>query len=163
MFARSGATLQMSSTATNTLSQYAEIYDDSATTGTTATGSSVWFGTLANGGGSPGLSIAQVSDPRDSVLINEIEGWFRITGTIQVILTAGADFNIEVDSTNIRTITTSADAGEISTITLQALWYSDGASGYKVRLTGQADGLGVNVYGVQTSLEVEYMGENAVL
>ncbi len=163
MFARAGATLQMSSTQTNTLVQYAEIYDDSATTGTTATGSSVWFGTLANGASQPGLSISQVSDPRDSVLINEIEGWFRITGTIQVILTAGADFNIEVDSTNIRTITTSADAGEISTITLQALWYSDGASGYKIRLTGQADGLGVNVYGVQTSLEVEYMGENAVL
>ena len=163
MYARSGATLQMSSTATNTLSQYAEIYDDSATTGTTATGSSVWFGTLANGAAQPGLSISQVSDPRDSVLINEIEGWFRITGTIQVILTAGADFNIEVDSTNIRTITTSADAGEVSTITLSALWYSDGASGYKIRLTGQADGLGVNVYGVQTSLEVEYMGDNAVL
>ena len=163
MYARAGATLQMSSTGTNTLSQYAEIYDDSATTGTTATGSSVWFGTLANGASQPGLSISQVSDPRDSVLINEIEGWFRITGTIQVILTAGADFNIEVNSTNIRTITTSADAGEVSTITLSALWYSDGASGYKIRLTGQADGLGVNVYGVNTSLEVEYMGDNAVL
>ena len=163
MYARSGATLQMSSTGTNTLSQYAEIYDDSATTGTTATGSSVWFGTLANGASQPGLSISQVSDPRDSVLINEIEGWFRITGTIQVILTAGADFNIEVGGSIIRSITTSADAGEISTITLSALWYSDGASGYKIRLTGQADGLGVNVYGVQTSLEVEYMGDNAVL
>ena len=163
MYARSWATLQMSSTGTNTLSQYAEIYDDSATTGTTATGSSVWFGTLANGASQPGLSISQVSDPRDSVLINEIEGWFRITGTIQVILTAGADFNIEVGGSIIRSITTSADAGEISTITLSALWYSDGASGYKIRLTGQADGLGVNVYGVQTSLEVEYMGDNAVL
>jgi len=112
-----------------------EIYDDSATTGTTATGSSVWFGTLANGASQPGLSISQVSDPRDSVLINEIEGWFRITGTIQVILTAGADFNIEVGGSIIRSITTSADAGEISTITLSALWYSDGASGYKIRLT----------------------------
>lgn len=163
MYARAGATAQMSSTATNTLTQYAEIYDDSATTGTTATGSSVWFGTLANGASQPGLSISQVSDPRDAVLINEIEGWFKITGTIQVILTAGATFNIEVDSTNIRTITVPTVAGDISTYTLSALYYSDGASGYKIRLTGQADGLGVNVYGVNTSLEVEYMGDNAVL
>jgi len=80
-----------------------------------------------------------------------------------VILTHGADFNIEVGGTIIRAITVSADAGEISTITLSALWYSDGAAGYKIRLTGQADGLGVNVYGVQTSLEVEYMGDNATL
>lgn len=163
MYARQGATLQMSSTATNALGLYAEIYDDSATTGTTATGSSVWFGTLANGASQPGLSIAQVSDPRDSVLINEISGWFKITGTIQVILAAGADFNIEVDGANIRTITVPAVAGEISTYTLSALYYSDGAAGYKIRLTGQADGLGVNVYGVNTSLEVEYMGDNAVL
>lgn len=164
MYARAGATSQMSSTATNTLSQYAEIYEDSSATGaTTATGSSVWFGTLANSGGAAGLTIAAYNDPRDAVLINEIEGWFRITGTIQVILTHGADFNIEVGGSIIRSITTSADAGEISTITLQALWYSDGAAGYAIRLTGQADGLGVNVYGVQTSLEVEYMGDNAVL
>jgi len=164
MYARAGATLQMSSTGTNTLVQYAEIYEDSSATGaTTATGSSVWFGTLANGASQPGLSISQVSDPRDSVLINEIEGWFKITGTIQVILTAGADFNIEVNSTIIRTITVPAVAGEISTYTLSALYYSDGASGYKIRLTGQADGLGVNVYGVNTSLEVEYMGDNATL
>ncbi len=164
MYARAGATQQMSSTATNTLVQYAEIYDDTSATGaTTATGSSVWFGTLANSGGSPGLGISAYTDPRDSVLINEIEGWFRITGTIQVILTAGADFNIEVGGSIIRTITTSADAGEISTITLSALYYSDGQAGYAIRLTGQAGGLGVNVYGVQTSLEVEYMGDNAVL
>lgn len=106
MYARAGATQQMSTSATNTLVQYAEIYEDTSATGaTTATGSSVWFGTLANANASPGLSIATVNDPRDSVLINEVEGWFRITGTIQVILTAGADFNIEVNSTNIRTIT----------------------------------------------------------
>lgn len=164
MYARAGATLQMSSTATNTLVQYAEIYEDTSATGaTTATGSSVWFGTLANGSSLPGLSIAQVSDPRDAVLINEVEGWFKITGTIQVILTAGATFNIEVDGTAIRTITVPTVAGDISTYTLSALYYSDGAAGYKIRLTGQADGLGVNVYGVNTSLEVEYMGDNAVL
>jgi hypothetical protein len=163
MYARAGATLQMSSAATNTLVQYAEIYDDSATTGTTATGSSVWFGTLANGASQPGLSISSVSDPRDSVLINEVEGWFKITGTIQVILTDSATFNIEVNSANIRTITVPAVAGDISTYTLSALYYSDGAAGYKIRLTGQADGLGVNVYGVNTSLEVEYMGDNTAL
>ena len=164
MYARAGATLQMSSTATNTLVQYAEIYEDTSATGaTTATGSSVWFGTLANGASQPGLSISQVSDPRDSVLINEVEGWFKITGTIQVILTDSATFNIEVNSANIRTITVPAVAGDISTYTLSALYYSDGGAGYAVRLTGQADGLGVNVYGVQTSLEVEYMGDNAVL
>ena len=123
MYARAGATLQMSSTATNTLVSYAEIYEDSSATGaTSATGSSVWFGTLTNSvGSSPGLLISTYNDPRDSVMINEVEGWFRITGTIQVILTAGADFNIEVSGSVIRSITTSADAGEISTITLQAL------------------------------------------
>lgn len=164
MYARAGATLQMSSSATNTLVQYAEIYDDSSATGaTTATGSSVWFGTLANSGGAPGLTISTVSDPRDSVLINEVEGWFKITGTIQVILTDSASFNIEVAGTVIRAITVSADAGKISTITLSALYYSDALSGYHIRLTGQADGVGVNVYGVQTSLEVEYMGDNATL
>jgi hypothetical protein len=164
MYARAGATLQMSSTATNTLVQYAEIYEDTSATGaTTATGSSVWFGTLANGASQPGLSISQVSDPRDSVLINEVEGWFKITGTIQVILTDSATFNIEVNSANIRTITVPAVAGDISTYTLSALYYSDGAAGYKIRLTGQADGLGVNVYGVNTSLEVEYMGDNTAL
>ena len=164
MYARAGATLQMSSTATNTLVQYAEIYEDTSATGaTTATGSSVWFGTLANGASQPGLSISQVSDPRDSVLINEVEGWFKITGTIQVILTDSATFNIEVNSANIRTITVPAVAGDISTYTLSALYYSDGGAGYAVRLTGQADGLGVNVYGVQTSLEVEYMGDNTAL
>jgi hypothetical protein len=164
MYARAGATLQMSSTATNTLVQYAEIYEDTSATGaTTATGSSVWFGTLANGAAQPGLSISSVSDPRDAVLINEVEGWFKITGTIQVILTDSAAFNIEVDSTIIRTITVPAVAGKISTYTLSALYYSDGAAGYKIRLTGQADGLGVNVYGVNTSLEVEYMGDNTAL
>lgn len=164
MYARAGATQQMSSTATNTLVQYAEIYEDTSATGaTTATGSSVWFGTLANGASQPGLSISQVSDPRDSVLINEVEGWFKITGTIQVILTDSATFNIEVNSANIRTITVPAVAGDISTYTLSALYYSDGAAGYKIRLTGQADGLGVNVYGVNTSLEVEYMGDNTAL
>ncbi len=163
MYARAGATSQMSSTQANTLSQYAEIYDDSATTGTTATGSSVWFGTLANSGGAAGLTIADYNDPRDAVLINEIEGWFKITGTIQVILTASASFNIEVGGATLRSITVSADAGKISTITLSALYYSDGLQGYAIRLTGQAGGLGVNVYGVQTSLEVEYMGDNAVL
>jgi len=164
MYARAGATMQMSSAAANTLVQYAEIYEDSATTGTTATGSSVWFGTLTNSGGTdPGLSIGQVSDPRDSVLINEVEGWFKITGTIQVILTASASFNIEVGGANIRTITVPAVAGDISTYTLSALYYSNGSSGYHVRLTGQAGGLGNNVYSVNTSLEVEYMGDNTAL
>ena len=166
MFARQSATIQMSTTAVVAIGSYAEIYEDSsATTSTTATGSSVYFGTLVNTASPPlnGLTLGTVSDPRDAVLINEIEGWFRITGTIQVILTAGADFNIEVGGTIIRSITTSADAGEISTITLQALYYSDGVSGYMVRLTGKADGLGVNVYATQTSLEVDYMGDNATL
>lgn len=166
MFARQSATRQMSTTAVTAIGTYAEIYEDSsATTATTATGSSVYFGTLVNTASPPlnGLTIGAVSDPRDAVLINEIEGWFRITGTIQVILTAGADFNIEVAGTIIRSITTSADAGEISTITLQALYYSDGVSGYHVRLTGKADGIGVNVYATQTSLEVDYMGDNATL
>jgi len=166
MFARQSATIQMSTTAVVAIGAYAEIYEDSsATTSTTATGSSVYFGTLVNTASPPlnGLTLGTVSDPRDAVLINEIEGWFRITGTIQVILTAGADFNIEVGGTIIRSITTSADAGEISTITLQALYYSDGVSGYMVRLTGKADGLGVNVYATQTSLEVDYMGDNATL
>jgi len=165
MYARAGATQQMSSTQTNTLVQYAEIYEDSTATGaTSATGSSVWFGTLTDAAGTtPGLILGTYNDPRDSVFIYETEGWFKITGTIQVILTAGATFNIEVNGTSIRTITVPAVAGKISTYTLSALYYSDGGAGYAVRLTGQADGLGVNVYGVQTSLEVEYMGDNAVL
>ncbi len=163
MYARAGATQQMSSTQANTLVQYAEIYEDSGTTGTTATGSSVWFGTLANGGGVPGLSIGTFGDPRDSVLINEVEGWFRITGTISVILTASASFSIAVDASTIRNITVSSDPGKISTFTLEALYYSDGNAGYSVRLIGQAGGLGVNVFSVNTSLEVDYMGDNATL
>jgi hypothetical protein len=165
MYARSEGNQTMSSTATNTLALYAQIYEDSsATTSTTATGSSVWFGTLTDfSGTTPGLLLSTYSDPRDSVMINEAEGWFKITGTIQVMLTAGATFNINVLSTALRTITVPAVAGKISTYTLSVLYYSDGLAGYPVRLTGQADGAGNTVYGVNTSLEVEYMGDNAVL
>jgi len=168
MFARQESTQQLSSSNTVAVGSFAQIYEDSsATTSTTATGSSVYFGTKTNTGGSPALSLAQVDDPRDSVLINEIEGWFRITATLTVIQTVACDFSIVLNSSGspltLRSITLPAEAGKISTHTLNAIYYSDGQQGYKVQLKGLASGNGVNVYATQTSMQVEWLGDNTSL
>ena len=167
MFARQGATQQLSSTNTVAVGSFAEIYEDSSATGaTTATGSSVYFGTKTNLGGDPALSLAQVSDPNDSILINEVEGWYRITATLNLIQTVACDFSLVISTASpltLRSINLPAEPGLISTHTLNAIYYSDGQQGYKIQLKGVASGLGVNVYARETSMQVEWLGDNTSL
>ena len=168
MFARQATTQQLSSSNTVAVGSFAEIYEDSsATTSTTATGSSVYFGTKTNIAGDPALSLAQVSDPRDSVLINEVEGWYRITATLNLIQTVACDFSLVLSSSGstliLRSINLPAEPSLISTHTLNAIYYSNGQQGDNIQLKGIASGLGVNVFATETSIQVEWLGDNTSL
>ena len=67
------------STSATTALGFAEIHGDSSATGSTsAATSSVMFGLSTN----DFLSLNDVSDPRDAILINEKEGYFKITASL---------------------------------------------------------------------------------
>mgnify|MGYP003662730618 FL=1 len=168
MWARQSVTIQQSSTGTVPVGTWAEIYQDTSATGaTTATGSSVYFGTVVNVAAQPALSLASVSDPRDSILINEVAGWYRIQAVILTMQTTAVDYTLRVTNssgtTNLVTINLPAQGGKILEQTLDALYYSDGTGGENIQLAGQAAGLGTQVYGVNTSMQVEYLGANTIL
>jgi len=141
--------------------QMAEIYGDSSATGSTsAATSSVVFGTDTD----TFLELAQVSDPRDSVLINEQAGYFRITASIELDSTANTDVDLQIyDSSNATSLGDSfrtVKNGETYHAHFSILYYSDGAAGYKIQLRAQAGATGVTVNQANTFFQVEYIGTN---
>lgn len=159
----------VSSSATAGIGIFAEIVDDSSATGATSVASSsVLFGSLTNGNGSRILYLATSSDPRDSVLINEYAGWYKITAVLRVGAGTSAgvvEFQIKetTASTLIALANPKIELSEFTNVVMEAYWYSDGVSGYKIQLLGNAPGIGFTVFGNYSSMTVEYLGDNATL
>jgi|DEB0MinimDraft_12_1074336.scaffolds.fasta_scaffold00055_14 hypothetical protein len=142
--------------------QFAEIFGDSSATGSvTAATSSVIFGSA-----NTYMSIPEtgISDPRDNILINEKQGFFQLTASIEVTSTANTDvtFDIYDYSASLKLAETfrTVKNGETYHLEFNVLWYSDGLAGYKIQLRGFAGSSGV-VYSADNShLEVRFLGTN---
>lgn len=160
IFARPNSSSSISSTAI-TATQFAEIVGDSGATGSTSQAtSSVMFGSDSNNF----LSIAQVSDPRDSILINEKAGYYRITASIEMDSTANTDVDLQIyDSSNTTSLGDSfrtVKSGETYHAQFSILYYSDGLAGYKIQLRAQAGASGVTLNQANTFVQVKYLGTN---
>jgi len=166
--AKSSANQTVSSTATTGITIFAEIVDDSSATGATSVASSsVLFGSLTNTGGTNIFGLGTSSDPRDSVVINEYAGWYKVTANIRIGSgTSIRDVNLQVLETISNTVLSDIDVelqvGLFENYTMEAYWYSNGASA-KIQLRGYASGVGVTVFRDWTSLTVEYLGDNTTL
>lgn len=163
--AKSAGNQTVSSSATTSIVIFDYIVGD-ATAATTVASSSVLFGTLTNSSSARILGLATTSDPRDSVLINEYAGWYKITAVVRI----GSGINVtdvnlqiyeSVSATILNDIDIELAVGLFENYRLEAYWYSDGASGYKIQIRGYANGLGVTAFKDWTSLTVEYLGDNA--
>jgi len=154
----SGSTISSTSLAAT---QFAEIVGDSGATGSTSQAtSSVMFGSSTNNF----LSISQVSDPRDSILINEKAGYYRITASIEMDSTANTDVDLQIyDSSNTTSLGDSfrtVKNGETYHAQFSILYYSDGLAGYKIQLRAQAGANGVTLSQENTFVQVKYLGTN---
>lgn len=144
-----------------TATQFAEIVGDSSATGSTSQAtSSVMFGSDTESI----LSLAQVSDPRDSILINEQAGYYRITASIEMDSTANTDVDLQIyDSSNATSLGDSfrtVKNGETYHAQFSVLYYSDGQAGYKIQLRAQAGASGVTFSQPNTFVQVKYLGTN---
>jgi hypothetical protein len=160
IYARPNTGNSISSTAI-TATQFAEIVGDSGATGSTSQAtSSVMFGSDTD----DFLSISQVSDPRDSILINEKAGYYRITASIEMDSTANTDVDLQIyDSTNATSLGDSfrtVKSGETYHAQFSVLYYSDGLAGYKIQLRAQAGANGVTLSQPNTFVQVKYLGTN---
>ena len=102
------------------------------------------------------------------MLVNEKAGWFKITALIYFTSGLGprdVDFTLyeSIGASTLGTLYLKAVQSEFTVATMEAYWYSDGAGGYKLQILGTTNGLGVTVFQGQTSLTVEYLGDNASL
>jgi len=154
----SGSTISSTSLAAT---QFAEIVGDSGATGSTSQAtSSVMFGSSTNNF----LSISQVSDPRDSILINEKAGYYRITASIEMDSTANTDVDLQIyDSSNTTSLGDSfrtVKNGETYHAQFSILYYSDGLAGYKIQVRAQAGANGVTLSQANTFVQVKYLGTN---
>ncbi len=142
--------------------QFAEIFGDSNATGSvTAATSSVMFGSA-----NTYLSIPEsgLSDPRDNILVNEKQGFFQLTASIEVDSTANTDVTFDIydvsAASKIAETFRTVKNGETYHLEFNVLWYSDGAAGYRLQLRGSAGSSGV-VYSADNShLEVRFLGTN---
>lgn len=160
IYARPNSGSAISSTAI-TATQFAEIVGDSGATGSTSQAtSSVMFGSNTD----DFLSLSQVSDPRDSILINEQAGYYRITASIEMDSTANTDVDLQIyDSTNATSLGDSfrtVKSGETYHAQFSILYYSDGLAGYKIQLRAQAGANGVTLSQPNTFVQVHYLGTN---
>ena len=160
IYARPNSGSTISSTAI-TATQFAEIVGDSGATGSTSQAtSSVMFGSNTD----DFLSLSQVSDPRDSILINEQAGYYRITASIEMDSTANTDVDLQIyDSTNATSLGDSfrtVKSGETYHAQFSILYYSDGLAGYKIQLRAQAGANGVTLSQPNTFVQVHYLGTN---
>jgi hypothetical protein len=162
LYARPQSSNAVATGSQTTVVQLAEIFGDSNATGSTsAATSSVIFGTA-----NTFLSIPEsgISDPRDNILVNEKQGFFQLTASIELDSTANTDveFNIYDQSagSSIAETFRTVKNGETYHLQFNVLWYSDGAAGYRLQLRGSAGSSGV-VYSANNShLEVRFLGTN---
>lgn len=160
IYARPNSSNSISSTAIVPI-QMAEIYGDSSATGSTsAATSSVVFGTDAD----TFLQLAQVSDPRDSILLNEKAGYYRITASIELDSTANTDVDLQIydysNATSLGDSFRTVKSGETYHAQFSVLYYSDGTAGYYIQMRAQAGAAGVTVNQANTFVQVEYIGTN---
>lgn len=160
IYARPNSSSAISSTAIVPI-QMAEIFGDSSATGSTsAATSSVVFGTDAD----TFLQLAQVSDPRDSILLNEKAGYFRITASIELDSLANTDVDLQIydysNATSLGDSFRTVKSGETYHAQFSILYYSDGTAGYYIQMRAQAGATGVTVNQANTFVQVEYIGTN---
>jgi hypothetical protein len=160
IYARPNSSSAISSTAIVPI-QMAEIFGDSSATGSTsAATSSVVFGTDAD----TFLQLAQVSDPRDSILLNEKAGYFRITASIELDSLANTDVDLQIyDYSNATVLGDSFRAvktGETYHAEFSILYYSDGLAGYYIQMRAQAGTSGITLNQANTFVQVKYIGTN---
>jgi hypothetical protein len=160
IYARPNSSSAISSTAIVPI-QMAEIFGDSSATGSTsAATSSVVFGTDAD----TFLQLAQVSDPRDSILLNEKAGYFRITASIELDSLANTDVDLQIyDYSNATVLGDSFRAvktGETYHAEFSILYYSDGLAGYYIQMRAQAGASGITLNQANTFVQVKYIGTN---
>lgn len=160
LYAKPNARFTINTVSTTSMGTMAEIYGDSGATGSTSPAtSSVMFGAdtddfldLANGAG----------DPRDSILINEKAGYYRLTASLQLSATTNTDVEIYIYDTSTSTnLTSSFRSLKSGTYTAEfsTLYYSDGLAGYKIQLRLYAGANNTTVE--QNSLFIcEYLGTN---
>jgi len=166
--AKKASSSGLSTTSTASIGVWAEIANDSGATGATSVASSsVLFGTETNSSGNPIFDLAQTSDPNDSVLINEKAGWFKITANLAFTtasnLTAYLEIYESVGATVLMNVDVECPSGRTTDVTMYTVWYSDGASGYKIMVRGQGSGVGVIGGAALNKLTVEYLGANTAL
>lgn len=160
IYARPNSSSAISSTAIVPI-QMAEIFGDSSATGSTsAATSSVVFGTDAD----TFLQLAQVSDPRDSILLNEKAGYFRITASIELDSLANTDVDLQIyDYSNATVLGDSfrtVKTGETYHAEFSILYYSDGLAGYYIQMRAQAGASGITLNQANTFVQVKYIGTN---
>lgn len=159
---QSGNAVATGSTATQV--QFAEIVGDSAATGSTSQAtSSVMIG--ANTNGYINLPESGISDPRDNILINEKEGYFQITASIEIAATANIDVDIEIYDYSNLTVLAEAhreiQANESQHITFNCLYYSNGLAGYRLQLRGKASATGATYVQDASHFEIRFLGLNS--
>jgi len=160
LYARPNSSNAISSTAIVPI-QMAEIYGNSSATGSTsAATSSVVFGT----GAATFLQLAQVSDPRDTILLNEKAGYYRITASIELDSSANTDVDLQIydysSATSLGDSFRTVKSGETYHAQFSILYYSDGLAGYYIQMRAQAGASGVTVNQANTFVQVEYIGTN---
>ena len=110
------------------------------------------------------LQLAQVSDPRDSLLLNEKAGYYRITASIELDSSANTDVDLQIyDYSNATALGDSfrtVKSGETYHAQFSILYYSDGLAGYYIQMRAQAGASGVTVNQANTFVQVEYIGTN---
>lgn len=160
IYARPNSSSAISSTAIVPI-QMAEIFGDSSATGSTsAATSSVVFGTDAD----TFLQLAQVSDPRDSILLNEKAGYFRITASIELDSLANTDVDLQIydysNATSLGDSFRTVKSGETYHAQFSILYYSDGTAGYYIQMRAQAGASGITLNQANTFVQVKYIGTN---
>ena len=141
--------------------QFAEVVGDSSATGSTSQAtSSVVMGVGTNSF----LSLAQVSDPRDSILINETAGYYRVTVSLEVNSSANTDIDVQVydysSASSVGDTFRTVKNSEIYHTQFSVLYYSDGLAGYKLQLRLKAGAAGVTISQPNTFVQVKYLGTN---
>ena len=149
------------STSATTALGFAEIHGDSSATGSTsAATSSVMFGLNTNNF----LSLNNVSDPRDAILINEKEGYFRITASLELDSTTNNDAELFIyDVSGTKYLATSfrtTKTGETYHAEFSAVFYSDGLAGYNIQIRGYSGGNNIIAQKAESFVSVEYIGSS---
>jgi hypothetical protein len=140
----------------------AEIFGDSSATGSvSAATSSVMFGTANTYLSIPEIGIA---DGRDNILVNEKQGFFQLTASIELDSSANTDVTFDIYDYSAGSIIAetfrTVKNSETYHLEFNVLWYSDGAAGYRLQLRGSAGSSGVTLSADNSHLEVRFLGTN---